>query len=57
MKLETTSTIQVYQGKYYRCNIPKELGEQILGLAIDRKKQKIRWKIRAGKVVVEKAGN
>lgn len=51
--IEKTSKVRIAEGKYYNTLIPKRVAEDLLGLKVDVPNQKINWKVKEGKVVVE----
>ena len=60
MALEKTTTVETTRRKvngrwqyFFRTAIPKDFGIEILGLDIERKGQKITWKVKHGKLLVE----
>lgn len=57
MRLEKPATVGIYESngqKYFRVQIPKRLGVELLGLSIDRPRQKVQWKVMGRQVIVEK---
>ncbi len=44
-----------HKGKYFRTQIPRDIAIDVLGLKTDIPKQQLEWKIKKGRVVVEKS--
>lgn len=53
VKLEKSSKVRIHDKKYYATLIPKRMAEEMLGLKLDKPNQRIEWKIKKGKVIVE----
>ena len=53
IKLEKPSKVRIHDKKYYATIIPKRMAEEMLGLKIDKRNQRIDWKVEKGKVIVE----
>ena len=53
VKLEKSSKVRIHDKKYYATLIPKRMAEEMLGLKVDKTNQRIEWKIKKGKVIVE----
>ncbi|MFH1224916.1 MAG: hypothetical protein V1676_03860 [Candidatus Diapherotrites archaeon] len=52
--LEGTTTVQIHGRHFFRTAIPRRLAIEMLGLHVDDEKQKIRWVVKGGAVVVGK---
>ena len=60
MALQKTSVVQIItrktlegEIKFFRTQVPKDIGIDELGLNTDDKKQKLVWKVEKGKIIVE----
>ena len=53
IKLEKSSKVRIHEGLYYKTLIPKRMAEELLGLKPGVRNQKIYWKTKKGKVIVE----
>ena len=60
MALQKTSIVQIItrktpdgERKFFRTQIPKDIGIDALGLNTDDKKQELVWRVEKGKVITE----
>ena len=51
--IEKSSKVRIHDKKYYATLIPKRIAEDLLGLRVDKRNQRIHWKVQKGKVITE----